>query len=81
MGVKDTRQRESYTVVKDRRYVARLELLQRDPERPLHKGMKVEPKFQWGAQNIGDGRITSHLPWEVMVLEWFQPKREGRLHR
>lgn len=72
VGVKDTRQGNlSYTVVMGRRYVTRLELLQWDPERPLHKGVKVEPKLQLGAHNIGDGRITSHLPWGPMVIEWF----------
>lgn len=48
VGVTDTRQRESYTVVKGRRYVARLELLQRGLEKPLHKGVKgvkVNPSF------------------------------------
>lgn len=79
VGVTDTRQRESYTVVKGRRYVARLELLQRGLEKPLHKGVKVEPKFQWRAKNIGDSRITNHLPWKAMGIECFQPKREGML--
>lgn len=49
--------------------------LHRDPERPLHKAVGMEPDFTGDPKMLGDARLVGYLPMRAANREWDQLKR------